>query len=61
MVFLFPYLPLLNEEEENISYGCSKDRKITVGWGSQSRCQIGASLELGREYIVVCVHRPVHS
>ena len=49
MVLLLPYLPLLNEDEENISYGCSKDKKITVGWGSQSKYQIGASLEPGRE------------
>lgn len=40
-------LPLLNEEENSISYGCSKEKKMAEGWSSQSKCQIRVSLKLG--------------
>lgn len=45
-------LPLLTESEESIFYGCPEEKKITVGWDSQSKYQIRMSLELGREQTV---------
>lgn len=51
MVFCFcclTNLPLLNEDED-ISHMYSKEKKMAVGRGSQNKCQIGASLELGKE------------
>lgn len=44
-------LPLLNEYED-INYGCPKEKQMTAGWGSRNKCQIGVSLDLGREQVV---------